>query len=278
MTQVFISHYSGDVDKARSVMEAINALPDFHAVLIVERREPLKALAQEVSEGIIDSKYFVPLLTPKSRETQWVNQEIGFAVSRGKKVYPLVDKEVLHGLKGFITKEYDLPYVYREHADPDNQMTFESARKRIVEDLVAEERGVLLGVAKARLKVIVNQGFDAVDITPTYAVNAETHLVYSFFQLPDKHKYVFYFRFRTDKDEYGWIGFTNRPDTRYDEHPNERTYTEAPEAGPGIKMSVSSLVRERFAHFTGTAVEIDRFRLRGDDVNNDEIVLGVKVW
>jgi len=47
-----------------------------------------------------------------SYKEQWINQEIGYSISEGKIIVPIVQKEIIKELKGFIHGEIDLPYTF----------------------------------------------------------------------------------------------------------------------------------------------------------------------
>ena len=42
---------------------------------------PGKPLTDKVKEGILETPYFIPILTRSSITSQWVNQEIDFAIA-----------------------------------------------------------------------------------------------------------------------------------------------------------------------------------------------------
>jgi hypothetical protein len=72
-----------------------------------------------VSEGILESNYFVPILTSNSITSQWVNQEIGFAQANiGKvEIVPVVETEIINSLKGFVNNQIQLKHNYKSNED-----------------------------------------------------------------------------------------------------------------------------------------------------------------
>lgn len=61
-------------------------------------------LSSKVKENIQESNCFVPFLTKNSVSSQWVNQEIGYAIGTSHElgIYPVVEKGL--EIKGFINK------------------------------------------------------------------------------------------------------------------------------------------------------------------------------
>lgn len=110
--KIFISYSSADLDRVKILEELINKSKLFIPIIIADQRQALIPLAQKVIDGIKNSDIIVPILTTESIKGQWINQEIGFATSEEKKIMPIVQKEIIHRLKGFIHKEIDLPYSF----------------------------------------------------------------------------------------------------------------------------------------------------------------------
>lgn len=110
--EIFISYSSLDFEKVKLVKNELKDNPFFIPIIIANDREPLKPLAQKVIDGIVRASAVVPILTPNSIRTQWINQEIGFAQAMNKPMYPIIEESILNELKGFIHKEVHLPYTY----------------------------------------------------------------------------------------------------------------------------------------------------------------------
>jgi type I site-specific restriction endonuclease len=88
----------------------------FKPIRIASNKEPLKLISDKVIRGLHDSEIVIPILTSQSISTQWINQEIGFAQAKDKKIIPIVEKEVIDSLKGFIHKQADLSYSYNRNS------------------------------------------------------------------------------------------------------------------------------------------------------------------
>jgi hypothetical protein len=115
--EIFISYSNSDKDKVDLIAEELKGNKIFKSKVIASDREALKPLAQKVSKGITDCKVFLPILTKNSMNTQWINQEIGYAMALGKTILPIIEKGIMGKLKGFIHKESDLPYAYDSNVD-----------------------------------------------------------------------------------------------------------------------------------------------------------------
>lgn len=112
--KIFISYSDTDRSRMRSLEKIITKTSHFKPVIIADRRDALLALTDKVKTGIFESDYIVPILTENSTNSQWVNQEIGFATALNKTIIPIVQREVIETLKGFIHKNIDLPYNFSE--------------------------------------------------------------------------------------------------------------------------------------------------------------------
>jgi hypothetical protein len=110
--KIFISYSNYDKTKVNLIERELQNNKYFQPIIIASDREALKPLAKKVSDGIDKSNIILPILTKNSYLTQWINQEIGFAKAIDRKIVPIVDKEILKDLKGFIHKEIDLPYHF----------------------------------------------------------------------------------------------------------------------------------------------------------------------
>lgn len=105
---IFISYSDNDKDKVDLIVKELKGNTKFKPLVIASNREALKPLAEKVADGIVKAKIIVPILTKNSITTQWINQEIGFATALNKKIIPIVEKDIIGILKGFIHREIDL--------------------------------------------------------------------------------------------------------------------------------------------------------------------------
>ncbi|MBI2269697.1 MAG: toll/interleukin-1 receptor domain-containing protein [Bacteroidetes bacterium] len=124
----------------RSVERLINATNTFTPIIIADNRQILLQLTEKVKTGIFESDYFVPILTRNSISSQWVNQEIGFANAINRKTIPIVEKQLIDILKGFIHKQLDLSYLFEGNAENKRSEAskFSSISKILVTDLLLE--------------------------------------------------------------------------------------------------------------------------------------------
>jgi hypothetical protein len=133
---IFISYSDYDKDKVILVKKVLENNTHFCPLIIASEREALRPLVGKVSEGIKKATYFVPIITQRSISTQWINQEIGYAFSMERKIIPIVEKEIIERLRGFIHKEVDLPYSF--HSFPNRAMenkNFISCFRLLITDL-----------------------------------------------------------------------------------------------------------------------------------------------
>jgi hypothetical protein len=113
--KVFISYSSKDANKIKELCEVMTNTQLIEPIVVADRREPCKALTEKVTKGIREADYLMPILTKNSIGNQWVNQEIGYAKAEDMEIIPIVDREIIDQLKGFIHKQSDLPYQFKSH-------------------------------------------------------------------------------------------------------------------------------------------------------------------
>ena len=109
---LFISYESSNLDKVEHIKKALLNHPHFEPLIVADRRRANDALSELVKEGIESAFCLIPILSPQSFKTQWINQEIGYAEGRGKSIKPIVEKTILKKLKGFVHSNNQCPYLY----------------------------------------------------------------------------------------------------------------------------------------------------------------------
>jgi len=139
MKKIFVSYSDKDRDKMKIIAEIIDNKENLQSIIIATRKEPLVPLTEKVINGIKESDIIIPILTSKSINTQWINQEIGFSIALNKKIQPIVEHDMIDNLKGFIHKQLDLPFTF----DNKNEESFKLCVFDIIEKLSKEEKGVL---------------------------------------------------------------------------------------------------------------------------------------
>lgn len=117
MIKVFISYSAEDTYKKDILKKKFEENNQTTPLVVEDFKQPAKDLSEKIKEFMKKSDVFVVLLTEKSMYNQWVNQEIGFAFSHylsGKKskIIPVVEKRILHKLKGFIHSNIDLSFAF----------------------------------------------------------------------------------------------------------------------------------------------------------------------
>jgi hypothetical protein len=96
-----------------SLLKKIKRNLSLKPIVVAYNRDPMIPLTKKVIDGINACDYIIPILTSKSYKTQWINQEIGYATARDKKVIPIVEQEIIPQLKGFVNSQMDLSYNFQ---------------------------------------------------------------------------------------------------------------------------------------------------------------------
>ncbi|HXP52056.1 MAG TPA: toll/interleukin-1 receptor domain-containing protein [Bacteroidia bacterium] len=112
--ELFISYSNNDKDKVDLIIAELKDHQNLKALVIANNREAGILLAEKVKNGIKNAKIIIPIITEKSISEQWINQEIGYATGLNKKIMPIIQKDLIDVLKGFIHKQVDIPYSYEK--------------------------------------------------------------------------------------------------------------------------------------------------------------------
>lgn len=113
MLKVFISHSTYDIHIVNILANYLNA-NGLHAYIADRDRQIGKPISQKIRDNINNSDYFLVLYTRNSKDSAYVNQEIGLwnNTNRAECIVPLVEKGI--NPKGLL-----LGLEYIEY-DPDN--------------------------------------------------------------------------------------------------------------------------------------------------------------
>jgi hypothetical protein len=111
--KVFISFNEADRKRMEILRNRINKSELIEALVVEDEREGNVLLTEMVKKSMDESNFLIVILSDKSINEQWVNQEIGYAMSREKmEVLPVVQNSVIKELKGFIHRQSHLPYRF----------------------------------------------------------------------------------------------------------------------------------------------------------------------
>jgi hypothetical protein len=109
---LFISYANDNYDKVKHIKKELENHPLFEPLVIADRRKPNEGLVKLIKEGIESAYCVIPILSPQSFKTQWINQEIGYAEGTGVRIIPIVESTILNDLKGFVHSQNQCPYLY----------------------------------------------------------------------------------------------------------------------------------------------------------------------
>ena len=91
---IFISYSNLDRRKME-IFEGLINERNFKSIVILKQRKNMETNTEKVSKGIDDCQYFVPLITRNSINTQWINQEIGYAKAKNKDIFPIIENNIV---------------------------------------------------------------------------------------------------------------------------------------------------------------------------------------
>ncbi len=109
---IFISYDSDNVDVAKYFDDCCKAW-GLSSFLAMRTLEPGENFIDNLKEGLDSSDYIVPIFTFEATQSQWVNQEVGYAVKIGKdlknKIHPIRCEGV--SIEGFIRNIHATNYA-----------------------------------------------------------------------------------------------------------------------------------------------------------------------
>lgn len=153
--KVFISYYDKDKEKLRALEKIVKGTKFLCPIIVANNREAIEQLSDKVKKGIIDCDLFVPILTRSSITSQWVNQEIGFAIALSREVIPIVELKIIDQdqLKGFIHKQLDLPYAFKgnQRNVSTEAKSFLKVAKLLVNDILLRNNIIPKGITMESL-------------------------------------------------------------------------------------------------------------------------------
>ena len=139
--KIFISYFNDDNKKMQMLKSLIDSTDGLIPIVIADRRKSLVPLTKKVEDGIKESKIIIPILTSNSINSQWVNQEIGYASALTTiKIMPIIENSIIDNLKGFIHKQVDLSYNYQSFSDNRRKesLHFKKCIVRLINDIKEE--------------------------------------------------------------------------------------------------------------------------------------------
>lgn len=142
MKKIFISYSEFDKPRVKTLEAKFNSSYGLKPIVIANDREALKQLTEKVKNGIFECDYFVPVLTSNSINTQWINQEIGYASAMNKEILPIIEKGIIDNLKGFIHKNIDLPYLFEVSVSNDKltRKKYRACCDLLIADLISKNQ------------------------------------------------------------------------------------------------------------------------------------------
>jgi hypothetical protein len=139
--KIFISYSSSDSEKKDILKNLINNSEKLEAIVVPEQYSGLAYNAEKIKTSLDSCVVFLPILTSNSITNQWVNQEIGYAFGSNKikieNINPIVEKNIMKDLKGFISSSNDLNFRYKNDND------FEMEAEKLVNHLIDKFKNYL---------------------------------------------------------------------------------------------------------------------------------------
>jgi hypothetical protein len=134
--KVFISYSEDDKKKMITLRKKLKRNSSFEPIIVADRRMTYTLLSDKVARAIEETDVLVPILTRKALFNQWVNQEIGYAKAKKKLIWPIVEDNIIDKLKGFVHKQYDLPYHFPRSAGSGKEaIAFRKCCSHLLSDL-----------------------------------------------------------------------------------------------------------------------------------------------
>jgi hypothetical protein len=110
--RIFLSYAEMDKNKVKALRRAIRKRRGLDPIIAAEQCRVGHSLTDKVKECLRKADCLMPILTRQSINSQWMNQEIGFAVATEIPIVPLVEQSLFDRLKGFVNNQIDLPFAF----------------------------------------------------------------------------------------------------------------------------------------------------------------------
>ena len=148
---VFISHSTADMDIVYELYRWLlsEGLEAYVAELYPQPGVPLTS---KVTGAIRSCDCFIALLTADGNRSEFVNQEIGYALKAEKLVVPIVEEGVVKP-KGFLQDADYIPFSRHEPTDAISRVA-DFLKKRAVRKEEEERNKAILGIAAVVLGLI----------------------------------------------------------------------------------------------------------------------------
>ena len=122
--KIFISYSDNDRKKMIALEKAIKeSALNLKPIVVAKDAQPGVPLSEKIKKAINNCDIIIPIITEESIKNQWVNQEIGFAVAKEKKIFPIVDNAIIKNLKGFIHDQIDIPFNFKSYINDSTKET-----------------------------------------------------------------------------------------------------------------------------------------------------------
>lgn len=259
--KIFISYMSNDNNKARSFARELEARPTLDPIIVVNKREPRSLFADKVKKAIEESDYVVPIITKNSLDSQWVNQEIGFAEAKEKIVFPIIDKKCLQKLKGFIHKEEE-HFIFNSSTDKAKESRdFRKIFRLLIEHILAYDK---LPQTSRSYHTAITQGNNRTTLDYHYELTRKSKFLLTVKLSLIDQAFVVHLKVITSEKEEIWIGFSNLEQVvnKFDQQhvfklsrKNSSTYS--------ISEHILGKIDESGIKIKGTPVSVEAIRFRG---------------
>ncbi len=116
MKKIFISFSEKDRTKVSILEDRLKRSNYLKYVIVADKYYSSILISEKISDALESCHYFLPIITENSINTQWVNQEIGYAKCLKEKlsIFPIVQADVINQLNGFIHKEMSSFFSFKK--------------------------------------------------------------------------------------------------------------------------------------------------------------------
>ncbi len=275
--KIFISYCSEDIKLVEILRKKLQFSKYFKPIIVADRKEPMSSLSSKVETSLQECDIIIPILTEKSIYTQWINQEIGYSKAlKTIEIIPLVQRDIVDRLKGFIHKQVDLSHSFELNEKNFNEtirllVSFLNSKykpskdKHINSFLPADQKQYDYGPFSM-------QGWNHQDIEIN--IDFMNNMIF-FFQIERSHEeqeFHIYYKLNFERG-YRWIGFKPKlPENKdyTDQYESTKTYS-----FKGFTIVYKELIKytinDRQLNELGKPVSISVVRMRASDLINSPV-------
>ena len=260
--KIFFSYCTSDKKKKDVLKNKIKKTTGLEAIVVEDYSKNNKNIIDKVKDDIKRADYFVPIFTEKSyQKSQWVNQELGYAeaILGRKKIYVLVQKDIMKELVGFYNIGMDLSYNF--DAKKNEQKNFLQSVNKLIAAIVKKEKKT------KPFKPVSKKNNEKTDKVIDLPITDSLKIYFQVKKSNLSQNFICYYEVETDLGETLWVGFTDKKENIGSPHKTRNEFTNHIGQGNALMYKFTDDIKKTFLERwpdKGSPKLLKKIRFRGD--------------